>query len=218
MNSSFMLINDLRKFLEPLKVPWFVAGGWAIDIYLNQVTRERCDLDISVSYSDRLNAINFFLGKDWQIEGKLFGGFKTLYSPSDYNENIHYFWSFPRGAAFISEFVDEGGNRRIAYNRKTQRELDYIEVFFDRIEDGQFIYRREPQLKRYINEAILERDGIKYLAPELVLLFKSNSLTEKNLQDFAIAICSLDVEAKSWLAASLLLLYGNSHIWLKQLS
>lgn len=217
MNSSFTLLNGLIKFLEPLHVPWFVSGGWAIDIHLNRVTRERCDLDISVSHSDRLDAIDFFLGKDWQIEGKLFGGFKTLRSPSDYDENIHYFWSFPRGAAFVSEFVDESGNRRIAYNRKTQREMDYIEVFFDRIEDGQFIYRREPQLKRDVNQAILERDDIRYLAPELVLLFKSNSLIEKNLQDFDTAISSLDGEAKSWLAASLLLLYGNSHIWLKQL-
>jgi len=218
MNSSFTLINDLVKFLEPFHVAWFVSGGWSIDIHLGQVMRERCDLDISVSYSDRLYAIDFFLRKGWQIEGKLFGGFKTLHSLSDYNENIHYFWSFPKGAVFISEFTDEGSNRRIAYNRKTQCELDYIEVFFDKIEDGYFIYRRDTRVKRYVDKAILERDGIRYLAPELVLLFKSNSLSEKNLQDFDITIGSLGGEAKSWLTSSLLLLYGKSHIWLKRLN
>ena len=78
MNSSFALINSLVNFLGPLSAEWFVSGGWAIDIHLNQVTRERCDLDISVPFSDRLKCIEFFLGEGWRIEGKLGGGFRTL--------------------------------------------------------------------------------------------------------------------------------------------
>jgi len=217
MTLPFTLINDLIQFLKPLKVAWFVSGGWAIDLYLNRATRERGDLDISVPFADCFAALDFFLEKDWQIEGKLRGGFKTLHKISDYDEQIHYFWSFPKKAKFISEYVDEDGQRRIAYNRKVQHELDYIEVFFDRIEDQSFIYRREPQLKRRIEDAIMERDGVRYLAPEIALLFKSNSLTEKNQLDFDVALPSLAAEAKTWLANALLLLYGNSHRWLEQL-
>lgn len=217
MNSSFALINSLVNFLDPLSVEWLVSGGWAIDIHLNRITRERCDLDISVPFSDRLKCMEFFLGEGWRIEGKLGGGFRTLRKVSDYNDDIHYFWSFPEGVDFVSEYVDDDGNRRIAYNRDSQNELDYIEVFFDMIEDSRFIFRRDPRVKRHEDRAILERDSVRYLAPEMVLLFKSNKLSEKNLLDFDAAVDSLGGDALVWLIEALSLVYGNSHIWLKQL-
>jgi hypothetical protein len=217
MHSSFQLINDLTNFLQPLYAPWFVSGGWAIDLHLNHRTRERGDLDISVPAADRYKCIEFFLAKDWQIEGKLFGSFKAIHKLADYDEDIHYFWSFPKGADFIQAYEEESGNRRIAYNRKTQHELDYIEVFFDRIDDKYYCYRRNPQVRRPINQAILERDGVRYLAPELVLLYKSNQLSEKNTHDFNAVVGAFGAETNSWLTSALTLLYGNSHIWLKQL-
>jgi hypothetical protein len=213
MNSSFSLINDLSAFLTSFDARWFVSGGWAIDIHLNRVIRERCDLDMSVPFSDRLRCIEFFLQKGWKIEGKLSGGFKTLRELSDYTDDIHYFWSFPEGADFVSEYMDEKGNRRIDYNRDTQHELDYIEVFFDRIEDRHLVFRRDPQVKRPEDLAILARDGIRYLAPELVLLYKSNNLSEKNLLDFHAAIDALEEEALTWLLEALSFMYGNAHKW-----
>ena len=215
MNSSFGLINSLVDFLGPLNVAWLVSGGWAIDIHINQITRKRCDLDISVPFSDRLKCIEFFLESGWRIEGKLGGGFRTLRKISDYTDDIHYFWSFPEGVDFVSEYVDDNSNRRIAYNRDSQTELDYIEVFFDMIEDGYFIFRRDPRVKRREEMAILEKDRVRYLAPELVLLFKSNRLSEKNLLDFDATVDSLGEEALIWLTGALSLVYENSHTWLK---
>ena len=217
MNSSFALINGLVNFLDPFDVKWLVSGGWAIDIHLNRITRERCDLDISVPFSDRLKCIEFFLEKGWRIEGKLSDGFRTLRKVSDYNDDIHYFWSFPEGVDFVSEYVDDNGNRGIAYNRDFQYELDYIEVFFDMIEDSHFVFRRDPHVKRHEDWAILERESVRYLAPELVLLFKSNKLSEKNLLDFDVAVDSLGGDALVWLIETLSLVYGNSHTWLEQL-
>lgn len=217
MNSTFPLINSLVNFLDPLNVTWFVSGGWAIDIHLNRITRRRCDLDISVPFSERLKCIEFFLGKGWKIEGKLGGGFKSLHEVADYNDAIHYFWSFPEKADFVSAYVDGDGNRRIAYNRDFQKELDYMEVFFDPIDDNHFVYRRDPRVKRHKGKAILERNHVRYLAPEMVLLFKSNKLSKKNHLDFDIAIDSLGKEALAWLIETLSFVYGNSHTWLKKL-
>lgn len=217
MNSSFILIEDLVNFLAPLNAEWFVSGGWAIDLYLNRITRKRSDLDVSVPFSNRFACIDFFLEKDWQIEGKLFDGFKTLHKLSDYLDDIYYFWSFPKDADFVSEYIDSRGNRRIAYNRIFQDKLDYIEIFFDIIEGGQFVYRREPQVSRCIDQAILERDGVRYLAPELVLLFKSKDLSNKNTLDFDATVRSLDSDMKVWLREALAILYGSAHPWLNPL-
>jgi hypothetical protein len=51
----------------------------------------------------------------------------------------------------------------------------------------------------------------------LVLLFKSNKLSEKNLLDFDAAVDSLGGDALVWLIGALSLVYGNSHTWLEQL-
>ena len=217
MNSPFALINSLVDFLDPLQAAWFVSGGWALDIHLNQKTRERCDLDISVPFAERLRCIEFFLEKGWRIEGKLDDGFKPVHRVVDYMDDIHYFWSFPIEADFVSEYVDQNGNRRIAYNRDTQHVLDYIEVFFDIFKSDCFVYRRDPRIKRKKNKAVLERCGLRYLAPELVLLFKSNSLTEKNIRDYDAVIGSLDLEALTWLIEALSRVYGGDHIWLNEL-
>jgi hypothetical protein len=217
MNSSFALINGLVQFLDPLDAQWFVSGGWAIDIHLNRVTRKRCDLDISAPFSQRQKCIEFFIKNNWRIEGKLAGGFKTLRKLIDYSDDIHYFWSFPEDATFISEYIDENGNRRIAYNRDYQRELDYIEVFFDLIENNHFVFRDFPEIKRHEKEAILEREGVKYLAPEAVLLFKSGRLSEKNKMDFSAVVSSMDSEAILWLIEALIRVHGSTHPWLVQL-
>jgi hypothetical protein len=217
MNAYFPLIHDLAQFLEPLDAKWFVSGGWAIDMFLGRVTRARCDLDISVPHAERLGCIEFFLSQGWQIEGKLGDGFKTIRVLSDCEEAIHYFWSFPKGVGFICEYHDEWGNRRIDYQRETQTELDYLEVFFDRCEHGDFIYHRDPQITRDLELAILERDGVRYLAPELVLLFKSKTLSKKNTDDFQVVIDYIDRDAKKWLIKALSRLYEDSHPWLDQL-
>ncbi|MBN1876429.1 MAG: hypothetical protein JXA33_19550 [Anaerolineae bacterium] len=113
--------------------------------------------------------------------------------------------------------MDDKGNRRIAYNREAQHTLDYIEVFFDVIKDEGFIFRRDPRVKRCRDKAILKRDNVRYLVPELVLLFKSKQLSEKNLLDFNAVIDSLDREALVWLTEALSLVYENAHPWLRQL-
>ena len=217
MNASFTLIDDLTKFLDPMDIKWFVSGGWAIDLHLDRITRERCDLDISVSFSARFECIAFFLQQDWLVEGKLHDGFKRIYKLTDYEDEIFYFWSFPKDASFVSVYLDENGNRRILYNRDLQHELDYLEVFFDRIEDGYFIYRQKNQIRRNLSQAILTRNGVRYLAPELVLLLKANRLSEKNIQDFDVVVDSLDHNVLVWLIEALSLTQGNSHPWLERL-
>jgi hypothetical protein len=39
--------------LAELQCPWYICGGWALDLYLNCVTREHKDVDIAVARSDQ---------------------------------------------------------------------------------------------------------------------------------------------------------------------
>ena len=39
---------DVTRRLAGVTVPWYVAGGWAIDLFLGRTTREHADLEIAV--------------------------------------------------------------------------------------------------------------------------------------------------------------------------
>jgi len=43
-----LTFDETRAVFAPLAVPWWIAGGWAIDVYLGRQTREHADIDVSV--------------------------------------------------------------------------------------------------------------------------------------------------------------------------
>ena len=59
-----------------------------------------------------------------------------------------------------------------------------------------------------------ERDGIRYLNPEIVLSFKARQLRSKDEHDFAATVPLLDDGARSWLADYLERCEEPDHPWL----
>ena len=47
------------------------------------------------------------------------------------------------------------------------------------------------------------RDGVPFLRPEIVLLYKSTDQSPKNASDFDVVLPSLDAGARRWLADAL---------------
>jgi Aminoglycoside-2''-adenylyltransferase len=62
--------NEAVSLLSDLRAPWWVAGGWALDLYLGNVTRAHKDLDIGTFRKDvaivlaALPGWEFFEAKD----------------------------------------------------------------------------------------------------------------------------------------------------------
>lgn len=70
--------------------------------------------------------------------------------------------------------------------------------------DEEWIYRREPSLRRPWDEAVLSsRSGVPYLAPELQLLFKSKDVRPKDQLDAEVVVPTLSESQRalleSWL-------------------
>lgn len=53
-------INFVLHILHGCEKPWFIAGGWSIDIGLGKITREHHDLDICIFREDLMDVIAFF--------------------------------------------------------------------------------------------------------------------------------------------------------------
>src|SRR5262249_27241808 len=69
-----------RCFAEPLRLaalvadfscPWYLCGGWAIDLFLGRVTREHHDLDL-ILFRDDQEALRRYL-PDWEFIKFLWG-------------------------------------------------------------------------------------------------------------------------------------------------
>lgn len=89
------------------------------------------------------------------------------------------------------------------------------------VENGVWRYRRQPAIVRDASRTWLRSDdGIDYLAPELVLLFKSatssGATREKDLADFDATYTQLEPERRAWLRWALTAV-NPSHPWLDRL-
>jgi len=43
---------EVLEWLSPLSEPWWIAGGWALDLFVGQVTRPHGDIDVGIFRRD----------------------------------------------------------------------------------------------------------------------------------------------------------------------
>ncbi len=69
MNTSEEESAELRQvvaFMAGFVRPWFVAGGWALDLYLGRKSREHEDVDVAIFRSDQLAMQDYLTG--WHLQ------------------------------------------------------------------------------------------------------------------------------------------------------
>jgi hypothetical protein len=74
---------------------------------------------------------------------------------------------------------------------------------------SQWIYRRDPLIRRPWSLALLRRGRLRYLAPELQLLFKSKHVRPKDQIDAEVVIPELEPDRLAFLRAAL----PDDHRW-----
>lgn len=186
-----------RKVLEGYKGFWCVAGGWAIDLYLGRRTRAHEDLEIVALREEWPVMQNHFrrLGAR-----KIFSGDPPKFVP----------WE---GGAIDQEVIQ----LRLAPQETSVGYVDF-DLLLTPSEAGQWICRRDETIRLPIAEIIgVTKDGIPFLAPEIVLLFKAKRTEEKDERDFQSVFDSLNPKAHHWLSDALMKTRPD-HPWLARLS
>ena len=51
-NAGFGPVLAVRSLLSDLTVPYWIAGGWAIDLAVGRVTRDHADVDVMLLERD----------------------------------------------------------------------------------------------------------------------------------------------------------------------
>lgn len=58
-------IESIATLLNPLSNPWGFCGGWAIDLFLNRITRSHKDVDVAILRTHQRLAFAFLSAHPW---------------------------------------------------------------------------------------------------------------------------------------------------------
>ncbi len=181
---------EVTARLSGLDISWCVVGGWAIDLWLGRQTREHGDLEIAILRPD-LARVRAHLA-DFRFYAVGDGEVIALDEPSP---DKHQTW---------------------IEDPRTQ--LWCVDVMLELGDAETWIYRRDPTIRRARSLMIgRTADGIPYLQPEGMLLFKAKAVRPKDEADFAVAAPLLSREAKAWLRDALAHAHPG-HPWLAALT
>jgi hypothetical protein len=188
-----LTIDEAQRLFDPLRIPWWIAGGWAVDVHLQRQTREHADVDVSILRRDHRKLRTLLDEFDIRVahDGALLPCAGDELAPE-----YHQFWARRRG--------DEAWA---------------FEVLLEDHAGAQWLYRRDHRIKLPL-ERFGTRDvkGVPYVAPEVALLYKSNRHDlGRNAADFASAVSALTTDARAWLRDALSLVQPG-HPWIEDLS
>jgi Aminoglycoside-2''-adenylyltransferase len=179
-------LADVIDVFRDAPFRWWIVGGHALELHTGRSWRDHADLDIGVSRID--------LDSLW-----------TVLRPRDPHIAA-------RGALtpWTGGTLDPAAHQNGLWCRTAPDNPWRFEVLVDDSTRTEWIYRRDPAVRRPWGEAVLTTaDGVPYLAPELTLLFKSKHVREKDTIDAVEVIPALTPAQQHNLAA----LLPSGHSW-----
>lgn len=167
--------DEVARRLAGVRAPWCVAAGWALDLFRGRQTRAHGDIEIAVPAGWFPEVRRRFPGYVFDAAGS--GRIWEDAAP-DVLAAVHQTWVRDPATG------------------------DYLLDVFREPHDGDtWICRRDGSIRRPYDEIVHHtRDGIPYLAPELVLLFKAKHARPKDQADFDATVPYLSPEQRASLA------------------
>jgi hypothetical protein len=190
-------IAALRRALEPMagcEASWWVAGGWAIDLFLGHVTRPHHDVDLAILRRDQAEVQRHLAS--WTLR-----------------------WVEPRsGGRFHPWQPGQLLALPVHEIHGTHDDGSRIELLLNEASGETWHFRRDQRIRRALAMVgLATAEGLPFLAPEVVLLYKAQAFREADEADFAAVRDAMTDEQRVWFTDALRTLYGN-HPWLTTLA
>jgi hypothetical protein len=187
--------HEVAARLAGAEAPWYVAAGWAIDLFLGCDHREHEDLEIAVpnarfdEVADVIPELEFFV-----ITG-------------------------PHEATPLAQARDRLAETHQTWVREPQTHLWRFDVFREPSDGDTWVCRRDESLRLPYDRVIdWTADGIPYGRPEIVLLFKArHAHRDRDRADFEAAAPRLAPDRRQWLAEALERIHPG-HPWIEALA
>jgi hypothetical protein len=184
--------DEAMKQLAGAPHSWCVVGGWALDLWLGRQTRPHHDLEIAILRAD------FFsfrvLLKRFRVFVAAEGATTALPPESPPDPEHHQIWVLDEYARVwrMGIFLEPGDNRT-------------------------WVFRRDERIYCSRSQMIaISSEGVPYLKPEAVLLYKAKATRAKNDEDFRACAALMASGARAWLKNALISLHP-AHRWIDDL-
>ncbi|MFH9238625.1 nucleotidyltransferase domain-containing protein [Streptomyces anulatus] len=157
--SSSWTPGEVAQRLAGISTPWCVAAGWALDLFRGRQTRDHGDIEIAIPEAGFPEVRDRFPGYVFDAAGS---GRIWEDAPPETLAAVHQTWL--RDPATGNYLLD---------------------VFREPHDGDTWICRRDETIRLPYSEIVHHtQEGIPYLAPELVLLFKAKHARPKDRRDF----------------------------------
>lgn len=183
---------ELTRRLAGISVPWCIVGGWALDLWHGAQTREHDDLEFTVLrehngiFREALKGLEFYTAGSGVVTPLPHGAEPPI--------DIAQIWCL------------EKAERRWR-----------VDMMIEPGTELTWICKRDPQIHGLRHDFVRKTvEGIPYLAPAPILLFKAKYQREKDEADFETALPKLTTPEREWLKASLEVVHPG-HDWISAL-
>lgn len=210
------LVAEVNALLKGQSFSYAVCGGFALDLFLGYETRTHGDIDILAFWEDRETIITYMQSKGYIVYEMLGGGKVHRITDIRVQEKLRKnIFCCTEDCELVRLYdTDEPDVYWLDFQHTGLSKLNYIEFLFNERTEDEFVYGRGERVRRKLTNALLETDGVPYLAPELCLLFKSTDIERDGYQqDFELTIGKLSTEQRTWFENAMGLLYPDGHKW-----
>lgn len=200
-DGSFADLARATRELAGYPHPWYVCGGWAIDLFVGRATREHEDVEIGVFRRDQ-EALRGHLAT-WGAF-KSIGGWTPWRAGELLELPIHQILFRPPGSGPPAD--------------PWEPSPEELQFFLEDVENGVWTCRRDARLTRPAGDlTAVAPDGTPFVVPEIQLLYKAKHHGDKDERDFREVVPRLSELQRSWLRGALELVHPGDP-WLEQLA
>jgi hypothetical protein len=181
--------GELAVLMTGFPGPWWVVGGHAVEAF-SGVPRTHEDIDMAV-FTESVPALRVQLGGTFHLWSNHGGTFRII--DDDHPEPLH-----PLSQIWM---------------RRDARSPWQVDCLLNVAVDGRWQSKRDPEFVADLGDVTwVADDGVRYLNPEVALLFKAKQHRDKDLVDLDNAWPGMTTEQRRWLRDAVRRLHPD-HPW-----
>jgi hypothetical protein len=183
----------LLKVMHGFDAPWWIAGGWALDLWMGRETRTHQDVDVAILRGDQQKLYEALSA--WGLYYATIDHSLLPLQPGQWLEPpIHGVWMRQaHDAPWLCEFL------------------------LNEHDDTNWMFRLDPAVQMPLADiGSVVSEHVPILVPEIVLLHKAHERTAKDEADFRASVPLLTPSARAWLLSALNQ-WAPNHPWITEL-
>lgn len=175
----------VQEILRKAEFDWWIAGGFAVELFVGRSFRSHEDLDLFMLHRDHLKIRKHFPG--WEIWEARQGKLSLWHENEALDASCHTLWLREKGTSSWK-----------------------LEIMLDESHEEEWVSRRCKKVRLPLSELKPQ----SHVLPAMIqLYYKAKNPRPKDRKDWEMAWPLLSEEEKTWLKWAITTAYGDRNFW-----